>query len=100
MDKQHSKIAPKTYTNSRHVTISSDDSTPHNYPLLDYNQQSSGNSLKITISTQKHQPGNQAENVTSKNQRQAAKQECRNEQQPSGINLMNKINSYNALFYF
>jgi hypothetical protein len=99
MDKQRSKIAPKIYTNSRHVTISPDDPTPNDYRSFENDQQSSGNSLKITISTQKYQPGKQAENVISKNQRQAAKQEYRNEQQPPGINLMNKIESYYALFY-
>jgi hypothetical protein len=105
MDKQHSKTASRTYTNSRNITSSSNEPVTNDYRLIEYDQQSSHNSLKITISTQKSQPGKHTDNRTSQNQHQSTKQEHRNEQhgpkeqQPSSINFMNKFGSYNVIFY-
>jgi hypothetical protein len=93
MDKQRSKTAPRTYANSRNITSSSKEPATNDYRLVEYDQQSSNNSLKITISTQESQPGKHTENLTSQNQHHSAKQEHQNEQQPSGINSMNKFGS-------
>ena len=87
MANQRPNTAPMIQTNSRHVTISSDNPTDNNYRSFQHNQQSANNSLKITISTEGNQRNKQAEKGTGQNQRQGVKQEQRNEQQKqSGMN--------------
>lgn len=81
MANQRPDTAPPTYTNARHVTISSDNPMDNNYRSFQHNQQPSNSSLKITISTEGRQGNKQAEKVTGQNQRQGVKQQQRNEQQ-------------------
>jgi hypothetical protein len=93
MDKQRSKTAPRIYTNSRNITSSLNEPATNDYRLVEYDQQSSHDSLKITISTQESKPDKHTENRTSQNPHQSAKQEQQNEQQLSGINSTNKFGS-------
>ena len=90
MDQQRAKTASRTHMNSRYVTISSDGATTN-----DNDQQATRDSLKITVSTQQGQPGKH-----SQNRHQSAKSENRNEQQSSGISLLNRFSSFHLRLYY
>lgn len=101
---QRSNTAPPMHTNSRHVTISSDNQMDHDNRSFQHNQPTYNTSLKITVSNEGRPQNRQAEKSTGQNQRQGVKKEQQNEQQrpkeqqPSGMNSMDRIDSYDVLF--